>query len=611
MAGRRALFVTRRVDFDRFWLEGVERSQVPATPQTLPPPSTQTPDHGPTLLSDPPVTAQVWWTFAQRDPGTVVDLLIEPSEDALSCVDLLARYVVTDPGQLEASRLANFLNLVVIGLDFETLTIRLLPLTRWRRLLEDALAAGPTGRKDALDRYARGESLQQEAWTLGWFLRLLLIGGRWRPPKEPDKQLASALRWLTRLLRGVDIENVRTADLGRIALNRPVAPTLERSRRTVKADAARQLLDIRCDTIRWAVLDTGIDARHLAFRKALPDGSGFFADPWVNQVDGRDQPFNYTRVAEGWDFTKYRESGALAQRNLRTGSEQNVNLPAQVPLLYAKDFFVPPRSGHGTHVAGILGGVGGICPDIALYDLRVLDEEGHGDEFTVASALRFVLERNRQYLDTEQPGRNRDLWFHGVNLSLSLGADVTSDACGWSLVCRLCDELVRNGVIVVVSAGNTGFEDRTEHQRISTGQDFRTVSITDPANTDRVISVGSTHAQRPLEYGVSYFSARGPTADGRPKPDLLAPGEEISAPFGYKREDDDSTPDTFVRMSGTSQAAAHVSGCAALLIARHRELIGKPLEVKRILKESATDLGRDPNFQGAGLVDALRAVQHV
>ena len=64
-------------------------------------------------------------------------------------------------------------------------------------------------------------------------------------------------------------------------------------------------------------------------------------------------------------------------------------------------------------------------------------------------------------------------------------------------------------------------------------------------------------------------------------------------------------------LNGTSIAAAHVSGCAAVLMARHRELIGKPDEVKRTLMRTATDLQRDRNFQGAGLVDALRAVQSV
>ncbi len=62
-------------------------------------------------------------------------------------------------------------------------------------------------------------------------------------------------------------------------------------------------------------------------------------------------------------------------------------------------------------------------------------------------------------------------------------------------------------------------------------------------------------------------------------------------------------------MTGTSQAAPHVSGVAAMLMARYPELRGKPREVKSILRDTATDLGRLEDFQGAGLVDALRAMQ--
>ena len=63
------------------------------------------------------------------------------------------------------------------------------------------------------------------------------------------------------------------------------------------------------------------------------------------------------------------------------------------------------------------------------------------------------------------------------------------------------------------------------------------------------------------------------------------------------------------REDGTSQAAPHVSGAAALLMSRHRELIGDPARVKQVLMETATDLGRERYFQGAGLVDVLRAIQ--
>ena len=64
-------------------------------------------------------------------------------------------------------------------------------------------------------------------------------------------------------------------------------------------------------------------------------------------------------------------------------------------------------------------------------------------------------------------------------------------------------------------------------------------------------------------------------------------------------------------MDGTSMAAPHVSGAAALLIARHRELIGQPARVKEVLCRTATDLGRERYFQGPGMVDTLRALQSV
>jgi subtilisin family serine protease len=64
-------------------------------------------------------------------------------------------------------------------------------------------------------------------------------------------------------------------------------------------------------------------------------------------------------------------------------------------------------------------------------------------------------------------------------------------------------------------------------------------------------------------------------------------------------------------MDGTSMATPHVAGAAAMLMARYPELIGRPVRIKEILMSTATDLKREAHFQGAGLVDVLRALQSV
>jgi subtilisin family serine protease len=133
-------------------------------------------------------------------------------------------------------------------------------------------------------------------------------------------------------------------------------------------------------------------------------------------------------------------------------------------------------------------------------------------------------------------------------------------------------------------------------------QGFRTVNITDPGNAEEVITVGATHRNKPHTYGVSYFSSRGPTGDGRIKPDLVAPGEKIVST---------SPNNNRMRMDGTSMAAPHVSGAAALLLATNRELIGNPRKVKEVLCKSATNLNRERYFQGCGMLDVLRALQSI
>ena len=83
------------------------------------------------------------------------------------------------------------------------------------------------------------------------------------------------------------------------------------------------------------------------------------------------------------------------------------------------------------------------------------------------------------------------------------------------------EALVANGVVVVAAAGNRGFQ-QYQLADNSTFEGYASSSITDPGNADGVITVGATHRSWPHTYGVSFFSSRGPTGDGRLKPDLLA-----------------------------------------------------------------------------------------
>ena len=403
---------------------------------------------------------------------------------------------------------------------------------------------------------------------------------------------------------------------------------------TIKADAATRVFDISCRNVTWAVVDTGIDATHPAFvdqdsaeKKKPSRVAKIFDFTKVEQIrsfdltvgtsGSQDRNAEIARVVDVLCQVPGRHANrqfrALATKNLGLIAVQLENgLDADWGLiepLLQLDHAAPDSlpSDHGTHVAGTLGAdwrerkrgpdgklpkkLAGVCPDIRLYDFRVIEA---GNEESVESSVIAAMDFIR-YLNSKA-GTNQ-LEVSGVNMSLSIPHDVRAYGCGATPVCVASDRLADSGVVVVAAAGNRGWSD----EEFGFGQ-FFFCSVTDPGNAHKVITVGSTHRLRPHQYGVSFFSSRGPTGDGRAKPDLVAPGEKIEGPV---------RGEAMASFDGTSMAAPFVSGAAAMLISRHKELLGNPARVKEILCGTATDLGRERYFQGHGLVDVLRALQSV
>ncbi len=264
------------------------------------------------------------------------------------------------------------------------------------------------------------------------------------------------------------------------------------------------------------------------------------------------------------------------------------------------------RNGHGTHVAAVIaGGDPGsdieisMAPKTTIHSYKVLRDDGSGDDASIIKALDHIAATNAK--------ASRPI-IHGVNLSLGGPFDSEVYGTGHSPLCRELRRLAQSGVVVCVSAGNEGAMevlvpgDEPGDAAYPLELQFD-VSIGDPANLEDAIAVGSVHSTMPERFGVSYFSSRGPTADGRAKPDVVAPGEKIwsaNARFEEAGEDD------YVRMSGSSMACPHVSGLIAAFLSVRRGYIGYPERVKEVLMANCLDLKRDRYFQGAGLPNLVK-----
>lgn len=240
-------------------------------------------------------------------------------------------------------------------------------------------------------------------------------------------------------------------------------------------------------------------------------------------------------------------------------------------------------NGHGTHVAGIIGGSGkmskglfsGMAPGCNLIAVKVLDEKGNGDISDVIRGINWVLMHRKQY-----------------NIQIANISVGTLPHVGNREEQRLVDAvelLWDSGIVVVTAAGNYGPKYGT---------------ITTPGISKKVITVGSSNEQYIVTDGarqIKSYSGRGPTWESVYKPDVVAPGSYIISCNGAFSSGERKW---YARKSGTSMSTPVVSGTIALLLSKYPDMSN--MEVKLRLRGRCDDMGLDQNRQGWGRLNVKR-----
>lgn len=226
--------------------------------------------------------------------------------------------------------------------------------------------------------------------------------------------------------------------------------------------------------------------------------------------------------------------------------------------------------GHGTHVAGIAAGSGsrykGVAPQASIYSAKVLHGDGSGYMSEVMAGLEWTVQQNVRVVN------------------LSLGGMGPCD--GTDALSTACDAAVDHGVIVCVAAGNYGPGAST---------------VGPPGCARKPLTVGACSN----DDDIAPFSARGPTSDGRIKPDVLLPGVDIVSCRAQNTIMGSPLDALYTRASGTSMATPHATGIVALLLEAFPDLTARQLKDR--LMNTARELGLDANAQGKGRADAYQA----
>ncbi|MFI1562688.1 S8 family peptidase [Streptomyces sp. NPDC020490] len=253
-------------------------------------------------------------------------------------------------------------------------------------------------------------------------------------------------------------------------------------------------------------------------------------------------------------------------------------------VIAAKNFSTSPdasdKFGHGTHVASIAAGTGaksggkykGVAPGAKLLNGKVLSDDGYGDDSQILAGMEWAAEQGADV----------------VNLSLGGGDTPEIDPLE-AEVKKLSEQ---KGILFAIAAGNDG--------------DFGDQTIGSPGSAADALTVGAVDDKDKL----ASFSSRGPGLDGQIKPDVTAPGVDITAaaaPGSVIDQEVGEKPAGYLTISGTSMATPHVAGAAAILKQQHPDW--SFAELKGALTGSAKDGGYTPFQQGSGRIQVDKAIK--
>ncbi|MGE5581964.1 MAG: S8 family peptidase [Bacillota bacterium] len=230
-------------------------------------------------------------------------------------------------------------------------------------------------------------------------------------------------------------------------------------------------------------------------------------------------------------------------------------------------------NGHGTHVAGIIAGNGtasrrkykGMAPEAVLVGVKALDKDGTGTVSKFLAAIEWCLAHQNE--------------FRIKVINLSVGGPA-QESYRLDPLCRATTMAWNKGIFVCAAAGNEGPGAKT---------------IETPGINPKIMTVGNVDNRETLtdiDDRLSPSSSRGPTIDNITKPNIVAPGTDITSTWpggGYRT------------LSGTSMSTPMVAGAAALIIQKWPAI--KPDQLKFLLMKNAHNLGLGPNLQGAGVLN--------